>query len=191
MSRVLREVAALDGQLDAVSGKQLLRAESAALNKSAALSRTRVVRLVAKEVGVPQKLIRGRLYINKSTPKRRRARLLAYVKGVSLIHLNPRDTGKGGWRRRKGKGVRARGGHHYPDAFVARGLNGRQQVFERNLKVSYRDGKKYHHVDVVRLPIEKEVERHAARVTREIMSSRLGDLLSHEMAWRLQKAGAK
>lgn len=135
MSRLDKEAAVLDAQFEAVGRKHMPRATASALNKTAALARTRTIRGVSKQAGIQQKLIRKRVYVRKAKPKDQRASVRAYIRGVSLIRMKPRDTGKGGWSKRRGDGVKARGGHHYPDSFIAKAPNGKLQVFERNLKV--------------------------------------------------------
>jgi len=191
MSRMDKEAAVLDAQFAALGRKQMPRATASALNKTAALARTRTIRGVSKQAGIQQKLIRKRVYVRKAKPKEQRASVRAYIRGVSLIRMKPRDSGRGGWRTRRGDGVKARGGHHYSDAFIAKSPKGHLQVFERNLKVSRRNGRKYHHVDVVRVPISREVEAIAPRVVGRLMRNRFPGLLQHEMDWRLKKLGVK
>lgn len=193
MSRQDKQAAELDAKLAALGHKQMKRSSNSAMNKTAALARTRTIRGVAKQVGVQQKQVRKRVYVGKATAKRPVARVLAYAAGISLIHLKPRDTGKGGWRKRTGKGVYARGasGHHFPDAFIATAPNGMKHVFERTLKVSRRKGRKYHHVDVVRVEIDDEVKVILPRVTRRVINARFHQLLQHEIDWRMKKQGVK
>lgn len=191
MSSLDREVAALDALFVDLGRKHMPRATASALNKTAALARTRVIRGVSKEAAVQQKLIRDRVYVRKASPKDQRASVRVYIRGVSLIRMKARDTGRGGWSKRRGDGVKAPGGHHYPDSFIAKAPNGKLQVFERNLKVSQRNGRKYHHVDVIRVPIKREVEAITPRVVQRLMRNRFPDLLNNELDWRLKKAGAK
>ena len=191
MSGFDREIVRLDLLMRDISRKVLPRSAASALNKTASLSRTRIIRGVSKQLSIQQKIIRKRIYVRRATPRRQVASVAAYVRGLSAIRLKPRDTGRGGWSMRKGKGVKARGGHHFPNAFIAKGRNAQNHVFERTGKVSKRDGKNYHHVDVVRIAIDKTLEDVAPRTVRRLMNSRFDGLLQHEINHRLTRLGVK
>lgn len=183
--RPSKQAAELAGFYAEFSRTVVPRATVSALNKAAPLARTRTVRAVSKITGIQQKLIRKRTYFRKANTRSLRASLRTYTQGVSLINMNPRDTGKGGWRTRRGQGVRARGGFHYRQAFIANGPNGKRQVFQRT---GQKTGS-YHHVDAVKVGIRDAVETVAPVAARRVMKQRFPGLMSHEIDRRLKKVG--
>lgn len=185
MKDVTRQVADLTTALARVSRQDVPAAAASTMNKVLPRVRSRVVKGVSTLTRVKQKLIRERVYYRRSSPKRINTSLRVYTRGINAINLNPRDTGKGGWKNRRGKGVRARGGFHFPNAFVAKDRNRRPQVFQRT-------GRKtghYHHVDVVRVPILDEVEEIAPKVARRVVNGQYQQLFSHELNRRLKRRG--
>jgi hypothetical protein len=108
-----------------------------------------------------------------------RVRLRNYYRGISVIDLNARDSGKSGWRSRKGRGVKA-GKRTYSSAFIARGRNGKQHVFERK-------GSARLPVDVVRVDIRKQVEDIAPKAAERELKSNYAKRLKSDLAWRLSK----
>jgi len=202
-----QEVARLDAALAGIARQDVPRGVASALNKTGGVVKTRTIRGVAKKERIQQKLIRRQVYVKRATAKRQVATVRAYTRGINMIHLKPRDSGRGGWSKRRGKGVRARGGHHFPEAFIAKGKNGKPQVFERTGKITRRQktaagfrrhgagaaggGAKYHHVDVIRLPIRRAIESIAPVAAAREMKSNFEKRLAHEIDWRLKKRGLR
>jgi hypothetical protein len=174
-----QQIAVLTKKLQSIKAIEVPRATASALNKTAAAAKTRTVRGVAKSIVVPQKHVRKRVYISRANSKKMRVRLRNYYRGISVIDLNARDSGKSGWRSRKGRGVKA-GKRTYSSAFIARGRNGKQHVFERK-------GSARLPVDVVRVDIRKQVEDIAPKAAARELKSNYAKRLKSDLAWRLSK----
>lgn len=185
-----QQVAKLDALLGSINQKQMPRAVVSALNKTAPLARTRTIKGTAKQTKIQQKLIRQRVFVRRATTRTMTASIRAYTRGVGVIHMKPRDTGKGGWKNRRGSGVKAAGGRQYRNAFVAKTPGGKKQVFERTGRVTGNAARRnYHHITVVREPIRQAVENIAPRVAKRVMQSRFHGLLAHEIDRRIKGIG--
>lgn len=174
-----QQISGLKSKLSSFKSIEVPRANASALNKTTAASKTRVVRGVAKAIQVPQKFVRKRMYVSRATARRQSSRLRAYYRGISVIDLKARDSGKGGWRTRKGRGVRA-GKRRYSDAFIAYGNNANKHVFRRK-----GDGRSP--LEVVRIEIQKHVDVIAPKVAMREMKENFAKRLKHDLEWRLRK----
>lgn len=153
------------------------RAVSSALNKTGAKIRTRVIRDVAKEAKVPQKIIRKKAYFNRSTAKKQRATLSLYRSGVPLISIaggkNAIQSPAPGWISVKG-------------FFVERGFvnrvrrTGKRQIFQRK-------GKSRHPIDVVKINIYPMVDKYTPIHTERLMRGEFPTLLKKDLQYRISK----
>ncbi|SEQ49142.1 Prophage minor tail protein Z (GPZ) [Amphritea atlantica] len=175
-----QQIDQLKRKLSAYKTIEVPRAASSALNKTIKASETRTVRGVAKAINVPQKYVRKRIYIKRSTARTLQSRLRSYYRGISVIDLNAKDTGKGGWSQRKGKGVKTSGKRQYSNAFIARGTNNQLHVFQRT-------GTARLPVDVVRIEIQQHVDVIAPKAAEREMRQGFERRLIHDLKWRLSK----
>ena len=176
--KIDRQFAELDAALEAYIQKKMPAAVVSALNKAAPLAKTRTIRGTAKRTKLPQKLIHKRVYNRKASIKTLKAQIRAYVQGVSAIQLKTRDTAKGGWKNRKGKGVTAKG-RRWGNAFIANTPKGKPHVFQRK-------GSARLPIEVVRIDIADDVQAVAPKAATRIMQQRFPGLLQHEILRRLK-----
>ncbi len=155
-----------------VSPKVALRAGRDVVNIAA----KKVTGLTAKSVGgaasVPQKLIRRRTKTRSASAKS--VKTLTATVQVITWPISP--AGGLGAQELKRGGVSARGGHKWPNAFIARSPSGRKTVYTR------RPG-------AWRLPIEREgVEIHdaAVRALRRISKREMTRLVNRRLAGRMR-----
>lgn len=181
-----QQVAELTNKLNRIKSMEVPRAVSSALNKTAGVSKTRTVRGVAKSIGLPQKHVRKRVYIARSKPGTLRVRLRSYYRAVNAIFLpGIRDTGKykKGHRGRVGSGVKARGGWHWEEAFIAKGKGGKKSVFYR----TQRNAGAKDTLKAIRIDIEKEVNAIAPKAAERELRQNFPMRLKRDLAYRLQK----
>lgn len=188
-----QQIADLTQKLDSIKSVEVPRAAASALNKTAQAARTRTVRGIAKSIKVPQKHVRKRVYLGKARSQKLKSRIRTYYRGIALIDLKPTDRGRGGWKTRRGQGVKA-GSHVYSDAFVAMGRHSKKHVFRRTGKTSMVDRKgsksgsyKYHHVEVVRIGLRRHVDVIAPKAAKRELQQNFPKRLRHDLAWRLSK----
>lgn len=84
----------LNRKIDRMVNQETKRASSAALNKTAAKIKTKVVREVAQATRLPAKHIRKRVYIKRSKARTQFARVTAYRRDITLNSLKPRQLKK-------------------------------------------------------------------------------------------------
>lgn len=185
-----RQLGDLAKKFDVLTGPEVRRAHSTALNKGAARIKTGVVKKAAPSLGVSQKLLRPRLVIRKSSAKTLESSVFAGLKGIPLIHLKAKEVAGG---------VQA-GNYLVPDGFIAvptknpkrghkgrtdpsSGLIGHAQVFKRKGRGAYP-------LEVQRLNISPAVRKQMEAEAARIMRSDMRKLLAQEYRFRvLKKAG--
>lgn len=179
-----RQITEMVRKLNEIRATEVPQAFATGLNKAGTQASTQIVRGIAADLALQQKLIRKRVYLKRATRNRLEARIRSFYRGINLIDLKPRDTGKykKGVRGRVGSGVRARGGHHYYGGWIAKSPRGQRLAFERGFK---RGGKTP--IDVLRIPIKAEVDRIAPRATRQVIDAKLPQLIAHELQFRIRK----
>jgi len=181
--------------LRAIRSIEVPRAEASALTKAARLTRTRVVRGVAKQLKLKQKTIRERTFTRRATARKLTATVRHYVRPVSAIS---QFTPAARARLRVGfgtnrSGVKVRGHPTFKSAFIARGndnkvknsrATGKKQVFRRKGRG--------------RLPLEKiEFDIHdatvdvASRVAPRVMKNEFSRLLVADLRFRINKYGTR
>ena len=147
------------------------KAAARSINKALAKRRTLAVRKVAAEAKIqPQKLVRRRVKLKGAKQSRLVARLGFVYRPIRVSSLRgARDTGSGGWSTRKGKGVRAYGGRHYPNAWLATGIGGYLVAIERKGKERYKTrGLKVEIQQFVRPAVKEAVNEAAKLVAKEL-----------------------
>ena len=154
-----------------VGDKVVAQAGARSLNRAIGRVRTQVIRGVASQSAIkPQKLIRRRTKLDRARPDRLAAQVRILLRDIPVSKLSGlRDTGRGGWKSRTGAGVRAFGGRSYPKAFVATGIGGNKQVFER--VGNTRRPLKVHKIVVrseIEAHLEAEIGNGAEYVAREL-----------------------
>lgn len=179
-----------------ISGERIWQQAAArTMNRAMAGLRRDVARDVSNEQKVkPQRLITRRAQIDRAKQGRLTARIRVLSTAIPAIRLSGvRDTrgttrrtltpsqlraaqGRG---RRRGKGVRAAGGHSWPTAFIAKSRTGHKHVFRRK-------GKARLPIEIIRIPIEDPTERAIDRRLIEARDRVIHDL-PRELMYRMQK----
>jgi hypothetical protein len=89
-----------------------------AMNKAAGKVRTRAIRSISGIVKLPVTTIRRKTFLRRATFRRPDVRITVYTRPVNPAAVpGVRDTGRGGWKNRKGSGVILRG-RIWPKAFL-------------------------------------------------------------------------
>ncbi|MEH6521211.1 phage tail protein [Sulfitobacter sp.] len=122
------------GNMIGALGQDGPKAVNRALNRTGDMARTRVVRELAKQTGLPQKTIRKAVKIKRSSWQDLEYRLSASGGDVSLKYFKARETLKGVTAFVRGErelfeGAFIKGGSFARGRVVAKGLNG--HVFQR------------------------------------------------------------
>lgn len=155
------------------------RAVSSALNKTGALTQTQVVKDVSKDSKIPQKIIRRKAFIGKSTARKQRTTISMYRTGVPLISL---ATGKNSIQEPAPGWISVKG------FFVERGFinrvrkTGKKQVFQRKNRLRYP-------IDVVRVNIHQIVDTSMPKLTAQKMRDDFPRLLRRELEYRITRYG--
>ena len=122
--------------LKALGGKNAMKAGVRAVNRTAKNAKTAMVRVVATDMALQQKMVRDRITATSAkTSGPPAAYLYADQKRVPLINFKARQT--------KRRGVTARlptGAGKYPNAFIATMKSGHQGVYSRNTAIRSRKG---------------------------------------------------
>lgn len=179
-----RQIAHMVKALTEIRATEVPQAFATALNKAAAQAATATVRGVAGAVRVPQKLIRKRVYVRKANRNKLVSQVRSYYGGVNLIRLNPRDTGRytKKWQGRVGRGVVARGGHRSDFGWIAKDKRGQRLVFELT-----GGSRKKTVISVAYIHIHEEIDKVAPEAANQIMSTKLSQLVAHELQYRIRK----
>jgi len=117
-----KQVDELVRKLSVIKDREIDYGVARSLNRTLRAGRTEVAKEVRAKTKLPSKLIKSRMYEKRASAGDQTAALRMYTRPVPAISLpNVRDTGRllrdkrGRFAGRKGRGVRARGGFHYPD----------------------------------------------------------------------------
>lgn len=179
------ELAKMKRRLEIISGSEVRRAQSTALNKTAALVKTQSIKNSYKPLAVTQKLLRPRVRITKSNSKNMSATVFAGLRGIPLIKLKAKEVGGG---------VQA-GPYLVPDGFIATttnnpkqiragrkapssGLVGKAQVFKRKGTGAYP-------LESQTINIKPVLEKQVKQAARIKMRNDMRRLLLHEMKRRI------
>ena len=118
-----------------IGSSEVNRTGARVMNRAMDKMRTVVVRQGAnKAVISPQKLIRRRVRMRKARAGSLYANIRVLTHDVPAALLaGARDTGRGGWKSRTGRGVIVHG-RVYSRGFIRKGIGGKAMVFERRGK---------------------------------------------------------
>lgn len=122
--------------LKALGGKNAMKAGVRAVNRTAKNAKTAMVRVVATDMALQQKMVRDRIVATSAkTSGPPSAYLFADQKRVPLINFKARQT------KRRGVTYRLPGGAgSLPNAFIATMKTGHEGVYERNSAIRSRKG---------------------------------------------------
>ncbi|BDH46391.1 hypothetical protein TUM12370_24350 [Salmonella enterica subsp. enterica serovar Choleraesuis] len=161
--------------LNTISKKAVPRASAQAVNRVAGRAVSRSVRIVAKDTGIPNKLVRGRAKLKRASPKKplatirvNRGNLPAIKLGIASVRLSRRKRDKNGIRS-----VLRIGKFRFPGAFIQQLKNGRWHVMQRTAKARYP-------IEVVKIPM--------ATPLTDAFSAEVPKLLSSDMPKELRAA---
>jgi len=180
MSQLDRQIKSYIKKLKKINRIEVPRASASALNKSAAIAKTRSMRGISKETRVPLKEIRKRVKIGKATSKKQVAELKSYVRPVSASKLltKAQITNKMGTGTNR-QGVRAKG-YMWEGAFINRGKNQNVQVFRRK-------GAARLPIEAIKVEIDGPAQRIVPKVVTRVMKSDYARLLKTDLEFRLRK----
>lgn len=174
------QIRKISRRLNQIAAQDVPRATSSALNKVAKKIRTRVVRGVAKSEKLPNKVINKKVFIRRSTVRTQRAVMTVYRGDVSVIRLIRSAT----IQRRMGTGTNRQGitvrGRKFPGAFINTTRKGAVHAFKRK-------GAARNPIGVVKIPINKAVDRVAPKVAERVHRSDFLTETRRELTFRLQR----
>ena len=136
-------------ELFAAVPQKIPRVLRMAINRSLTTMRTRVTRIVSKQIGVKSKIIRKRLFIHRATSKELSGALTVGSRGWPYVMFDPKQTAKG-------VKVRMRRRMLLEHAFMARMKEGHVGVFRRRGQS--------------RLPIDEQRTPSPARIIKDAAS---------------------
>lgn len=90
-----KEFKRLSKQLNQLDEKEVPRGVSRVINREAEKAKTKVVRRVAKNIGIKQKLVRDRVFRNKARPNRLVSRIWAGQDAINALNAGARKTDDG------------------------------------------------------------------------------------------------
>lgn len=200
-----KELRILTRKLRKTAGIELSRGQARVINTIARKSKTRVLREVAKELGIKNKDLRytsqktettkgkERLNIRRASARMIVAELRASARGIPLIKLNPRQTKSGvkAGRRKVVEGAfiatpttspksKRKGRGKLPASFI-----GKSQVFKRKGRAAYPLRQQY-------VPVSKRLKAGMQKHTEEILRKEAAQMMKKELEYRIAKqAGFK
>lgn len=175
-----RQVFKLTQRLKKIAEQDVAQAASSALNKSAKRVETRIVSGVAKAENIPNKHIRKRVYIRKSSLRTQKAIVKLYRGDVPVISL----LSKGVIANKMGTGTSRTGvtarGRKFPGAFIQTPGSGSPQVFRRQSAARYP-------LEAIKIPISKTINAIALPIAQRVMANDYQEIYRQELNYRLQK----
>jgi hypothetical protein len=125
-----------DRALAQLGSKAATKAAVRALNRTGANAKTAMVRVVATDTGLQQKVVRDRIFVGKATGTPPKVTVSADSRPIPLINFKARQTKRSGVKAR----IPAPGKGTYPNAFIATMKSGHEGVFARNTVTRSRKG---------------------------------------------------
>jgi len=200
-----KELRILTRKLRKTAGIELSRGQARVINTIARKSKTRVLREVAKELGIKNKDLRytsqktettkgkERMNIRRATAGNIVAELRASARGIPLIKLNPRQTKSGvkAGRRKVVEGAfiatpttspkrNRKGRGKTPASFI-----GKTQVFRRKGREAYPLRQQY-------VPVAKRLKAGMEKHTEDLLRNEAALMMKKELEYRIAKqAGFK
>lgn len=182
--------------LDSLDRNMVPNASAWAVNRVAANGVSVAVRKVAKETvagdnrvsGIPVKLVRQRVRVNKASPSGHSAARIKVNRGnlpaIKLGAAQVRATNRRGPLVRKSSVLRI-GRYVFRDAFIQQLANGRWHVMKRIA------GKSRYPIDVVKIPLSAPLttafEAEKKRMLEEEMPKQLGYALKQQLRLHLKR----
>ena len=170
MDDLEKQIKSLEKKLTKIAQVDTDRAYSSAINKTANSIKSHVVKKVSGDVKITQKNIRRKIYVKRSTPKTGMAKLYFYGRAVNAINTNFSKTAKG----------YKIAGTFRPRTFFAKSPTANKHlIFQRR-------GAERLPVDVVKIPINEAVQKHAMPTIKERMNNYFYKTLKAEFNARLK-----
>lgn len=166
--------------LNSINGQMVPKATAQAINRVATRVISHSVKRVAKKTGVPQRLIRQRVKLNKAKnnytkPRARmvinRGNLPAIALGKARLQLSRKQR----YQKHQGSVLKI-GKFSFPNAFIQQLNNGRWHVLQRVTKDQYP-------IDVVKIPLVTPLTEAFQEETQRLMHSEM----SKEMGYALKQ----
>ena len=182
----------LIADLDTISNSILKKAATTALNTTTRRVMTQVVKQVAKNTKVPQKVIRKRTKLrSKANYDDLTAVIEIFTKPVPAIHLltNQRIVSSMGTGTNK-RGVTARG-RTFEKAFIQRGNYRNIHVFKRIGQFKNvpgpRGGTRKEKIDVVKIDVHEFVDSALSENLNKVVADVFPKILAHEIKRRVER----
>ena len=187
---MINQMGELRKRFDILSGNDVKRAQSSALNKAGKRIKTQVVKQSAGPLSVSQKLLRPRVKLKNSTPRKQTATIWGGMQGIPLIKLKAREVPGG---------VMA-GKYLVQDGFIATPTNapkgnykgrrapssplvGKSQVFKKKSRGSYA-------LENQKLNIAPQLSKHMKQSAERVLRNDMRKIMQQEYRHRvLRKAG--
>jgi len=187
---MINQMGELRKRFDILSGSDVKRAQSSALNKAGRRIKTQVVKRSSGPLSVSQKLIRPRIKLKNSTPRKQITTVWGGMQGIPLIKLKARQV----------TGGVAAGKYLIPDAFIAtptstpkhrykgrrapsKNLIGKPQVFKKKSRGTYA-------LENQKLNIAPQLSKHMKQSAERVLRNDMRRLMQEEYRHRvLRKAG--
>lgn len=173
-----KQLRRLERKLEKIAKDATPKAFAAASNKLATQSKTAVASEVAKEVRIPVRAVKGRIFIRRARPGAMVAKVVLYARPVDAINTSPSRMAKG-WKV---------AGQFRERSFMQRMPNmSRHRIFQRtgNFKQNER-GWKIEQFRKVNVNIDEEVARIGKAVTTLKVRKDFARLYQHELNARIK-----
>jgi hypothetical protein len=187
---MIRQMGELHKRFHILSGNDVKRAQSSALNKAGARVKTHAIKQSAGPLGVSQKLIRPRIKLRKSTTRKQVATVWGGMQGIPLIKLKAKEFDGG---------VQA-GRYLVAGAFIATATNSPKQRRKGrsapssglvgNAQVFKRKGRGAYPLEAQKLNIAPTVSRQMKQSAERVLRNDMRKIMQQEYRFRvLRKAG--
>lgn len=174
-----KQTARLVKKLDKIAKIETARAHASAINKLTKQVKTAVASEVAKEIRIPVRSVKRRIYVKRATASNGIAKVYLYARPVPGVDARATRTNKG-WKV---------AGEFRPRSFLAKmPTQSRHHIFQRDGRgpVLRPDGKRREKFDMVRVPIAEPVKRIGMAVISLKMKRDYPKILKHELNARLK-----
>ncbi|WP_263079492.1 phage tail protein [Endozoicomonas sp. Mp262] len=188
MATIDQQIKALNRSL-AKKDKVVKGAVRWSLNRAATMAKTRIIRGVARQHKLQNKVVKKRVYIGKAAADKMVAKITGYGQPVPAISL-------GNVRVMKKTGQVRAGKHSFPSAFYASGEKGYgkyikgqgyQQTKLKKYQVLQRTTDKRYPLEVVKIEINDTVQSITPRVCQRIMQNEYPRIANREISRRLNQ----
>ncbi len=159
------------------------------INRTLRGSRTAIAKDVRQSLKLPSKIVKTRIYERKTNKDDLDGLVEMYARPIAAISLpGVKDTGRyvrtkaGRWKGRVGRGVRARGGHHFPDSWIGVGSGGKRHVFTRTIGKT-----KDNALQVERIDIDDRFHEVGFDLIEDEVEQHFKDRLASDINYRLEK----